>query len=674
MSERQPFQCPKISDDDIRWASQLLGLADDAFCGADGKDPRQEILKSFDQSDIAACPGSGKTTLLVAKLAILAKKWTCRTRGICVLSHTNAARNEIETLLGRTSIGHVLLSYPHFIGTIHGFVNEYLAMPWLRSQGHTIKMVDTEICEMRRWKKIDRGSRWALQQRRIEQSDIRITDTDCNWTKKAGPCRIANHTPTYGHVRDACLKTCEEGYYCYDDMFLWAHDIIEKVPRIVNVIRDRFPLLFVDEAQDNSEDQSAILHRIFMACDDAVLRQRFGDENQAIFDGIGDKDASTDGFPDSSIRKDVPNSPRFGQKIADFAGPLGVNPCGLRGNGPKYSLSSGLPEARHTIFLFDNGGLDKVLAAYAELLMDMFSEQELRRGVFSAVGQVHRDNDDSHAPHHVGHYWPDYDPVFTSRDPRPKTFVQYVFAGMGKSELTGETYPAVEKIAEGVLRLARMVDGGTKVRSPRHSHRYIWQLLEKNPGVQDHYKDMVTNFAVKREPLDKKAWDKSWCCIVREIAEVAGGASLSTPDADQFLAWDGSEDAAQSIAASQKKQGNTFRYHRDGKDVNIVVGSIHSVKGQTHTATLVLETFWQDRRGRHNLELLLRWLDGRELGGGSCGPQQQTRLKIHYVAMTRPTHLLCLAMKRSTFMNGQGELDQELVQRLEQRGWQFTSL
>ncbi len=68
-----PFQCPGIVDQDIRWASQLLGLPDEAFMGADGKDQRREVMKSMTTLDVAACPGSGKTTLLVAKLAVLAQ-------------------------------------------------------------------------------------------------------------------------------------------------------------------------------------------------------------------------------------------------------------------------------------------------------------------------------------------------------------------------------------------------------------------------------------------------------------------------------------------------------------------------------------------------------------------------------------------------------------------------
>lgn len=49
---------------------------------------------------------------------------------------------------------------------------------------------------------------------------------------------------------------------------------------------------------------------------------------------------------------------------------------------------------------------------------------------------------------------------------------------------------------------------------------------------------------------------------------------------------------------------------------------------------------------------------------------KKKRLKIYYVAMTRPTHLLCLAVNRSTFENGPGSLDHGKVQKLKDRGWQ----
>jgi hypothetical protein len=113
-----------------------------------------------------------------------------------------------------------------------------------------------------------------------------------------------------------------------------------------------------------------------------------------------------------------------------------------------------------------------------------------------------------------------------------------------------------------------------------------------------------------------------------------------------------------------------YRYSRDGKEVSIRVGSIHSVKGETHTATLVMETFWH----KHNLAALLPWLSGDKCGQAAEGVEQQLRLKIHYVAMTRPMHLLCLAMKQSIVKNVKGDLDQNVMQSLMQRGWQIKTI
>ena len=69
------------------------------------------------------------------------------------------------------------------------------------------------------------------------------------------------------------------------------------------------------------------------------------------------------------------------------------------------------------------------------------------------------------------------------------------------------------------------------------------------------------------------------------------------------------------------------------------------------------------------MEELRPWLNGNNIGGDSATQHQKIRLKVHYVAMTRPTHLLCLAMKRSTHENGEGELDQNLIEELERHGW-----
>ncbi|MFH1743518.1 MAG: UvrD-helicase domain-containing protein, partial [bacterium] len=630
MNKAPPFEIPDVTDEDICWAARLLILPENAFHGADGKDPRQNVLKAKEQIDVAACPGSGKTTLLVAKLAILAEKWQHPTRGMCILSHTNVARNQIERyFLGNTTAGRRLLSYPHYVGTIHGFVNEFLAKPWLRSHGYPIKIIDSDICESRRWHKLEHRWRHALTQKRLDISNIRIVDTRFRLAKKNGTFPIAEDKDTYKNLQKVCEDTTNEGYYCYDDMFIWAEDLLEKFDWVTKVIRHRFPLLFIDEAQDNSKKQSEILRTIFIKGDDPVLRQRFGDANQAIFNFLGEKGATTDEFPDSGVRKDVPNSHRFGQKIADFVKPLEISPHpdGLTGQGPPGA------EGQHTIFLFTKNSVEKVLVAYAELLIETFNQEELRKGEFTAVGLRHRPPDKEETkkfPHHIGDYWPEYDPELTPQDPKPRTFVQYLAAGVGKAEKEGEAFHAVEKIAEGILRLAGMAKSETAFPRRQRNHRYILELLEDCADVRGNYNDLIVEFAIDREAPTKETWESRWRTVVHKIAEAITGVCLASDEVEEFLKCNDGPNASAASSSTRTNRDNIYRFSRDGKEVAIRVGSIHSVKGQTHTATLVLETFWRGRNERHNLELLLPWLSANRSRDPNIRVEQLSRLKTHY--------------------------------------------
>jgi superfamily I DNA/RNA helicase len=107
---------------------------------------RISILEAMHSIDVQACPGSGKTTLIAAKLILLAKKWRSQHRGICVLSHTNVAKDEIIERIQRskTKEAQALLSYPHFIGTIQEFVHRFLALPYIRSNSACNITVDND--------------------------------------------------------------------------------------------------------------------------------------------------------------------------------------------------------------------------------------------------------------------------------------------------------------------------------------------------------------------------------------------------------------------------------------------------------------------------------------------------------------------------------------------------
>ncbi|MCU1241114.1 MAG: UvrD/REP helicase [Candidatus Acidoferrum typicum] len=665
-----------VTDRDIDRAVLLLKLPQDSFGPYDGGSARREVLKSMQRLDVAACPGSGKTTVLVTKLAALAEKWPYRTRGICALSHTNVARREIETRLCSTMVGRRLVAFPHYVGTIHGFVNQFLAIPWLRSQGYPIKFIDSDICERKRWTNLPYGTRKYLENKNLDKSAFRIIDPDFNLQKKTGELPFGTQAETYEHLRSACQKGALAGYHCFDDMFVWATAALEKMPSLGEVIRDRFPVLLIDEAQDNSEQQSEILHRIFQHGCGPVVCQRFGDENQAIFDtSFGSSEATTNKFPSETVRKDLPDSHRFGQKIADLANPLGLVTQNLNGRGPKDNLLvDGLGEAKHTIFIFNEDSATEVLDAYGQLLLSTFSTYGTKQGTFVAAGQVHTtpvSSSPQQFPHHVGNYWPQYRPELASKEPRPKSFVECVGAGASALRTSGEAHSCVNKIADAILQLSRLLDQSNKVlRCNANHHRYVLKLVA-GTDAHEPYIDLTASFTTGDQVLTRESWHTKWKSVALEIAKAISKTEVPNIETENYLEWkEPSSNHPASLTVEKKSVDNEYTYSQGERTVAIRVGSIHSAKGETHAAMLVLETYWY----AHNLADLLPWLCGEKIGGATANKRQKTRLKVHYVAMTRPTHLLCLAMHRRNFIGENGNLDQDRVKKLLNRGWQVVEI
>ena len=128
-----------------------------------------DVLRAFESCDIQAGPGTGKTTMLTAKLALLARKWPRADCGILVLSHTNAARREIERRLSQSKSLRQLLTYPHFVGTFQAFVDRFLALPYLRQKAIEMTAVDDDIFAARATSLFDSGAcpvaRAALEKR-----------------------------------------------------------------------------------------------------------------------------------------------------------------------------------------------------------------------------------------------------------------------------------------------------------------------------------------------------------------------------------------------------------------------------------------------------------------------------------------------------------------------------
>ena len=666
---------PQVADEDVEWICRVMGLRE-------FDQSRQEFLRAQTTLDVSACPGSGKTTLIVAKLAILARKWPHRTKGICVLSHTNAAREEIQRRLRGTVVGQQLLSYPHFIDTIHGFVNRFLALPWLNSNGFPAATVDDDVTSAYRRRVLTGSDYWKVEnylKRKHSGFDrIRIKDRDIHIGLGERPFPAGPNAATHQIAKRAAEASSDAGYFCYDEMFIWARALLEDCPGVATFLQHRFPLVIVDEMQDTSELQVGILDAVFPRASSEVALQRVGDPNQAIFEGDRAGGAVPGGFPDPANCLKIPNSFRFGAAIATLASPFAVDaagPDGLQGVGPR--AVEGAPACcPNALLIFQDAEAQGVLDAYGQHVLSSFGDETLVIGDVAAVGAVHLDASgvtagDPHFPKTVPHYWSGYTAEVGRREPHPRTLIQYVRVAQALVRDGRDLAPGVEKIASGLVRLARRAGCAELLgrRAPRH--RTVVEALSTKAEAASAYRRLLRAFLIDWETLSVASWAQRQPDILLVVAGL--GASGSAPNtADSFLRWD-QHDASLAVPAAASPQDagpNVYRVDDGaGRSVDIRLGSVHSMKGQTHLATLLLSTYWYD----HSAERMLPWLLGEKVNLNGAGARDRARLRQTYVAMTRPSHLICLAVPRSVLGDSTNGRNNN-IGRLQQRGWSVADV
>ena len=81
--------------------------------------------------------------------------------------------------------------------------------------------------------------------------------------------------------------------------------------------------------------------------------------------------------------------------------------------------------------------------------------------------------------------------------------------------------------------------------------------------------------------------------------------------------------------------------YREG-DIEIPISTVHSVKGETHAATLFLETSYH----KYDSEHLGAALYGEVFRGNKYA---ESVVKVAYVAMSRPKYLLVYAIHKSRY-------------------------
>ncbi len=635
----------KITNEDIQWVEGIMG----------GKihfdSARVDVIKNMDSVDIQAFPGSGKTTILVVKLAILARKWPYANSGISVLSHTNVAREEIEERLGSSEVGRKLLSYPHFIGTLHSFFDTYIALPWLRSRGFDINLIDTEQVQSLRWNMLPYKTRSYLE-RQYKNESI------CSYRGSIGTIDWDKNGETKLNILNIIEKTQKNGYFTFEEMLLYSKQALEECEEISTSIQQRFPILFIDEAQDTDAFQWDLLQAAFNKDGELSIRQGYGDSNQAIYSSLFADDELMH-FPreDALI---LSESKRFDSTIAALANTVALSSAQMKGTNNVFCEK----EINHTIFLFSKDKALQVICEFGQLLLDTFSDEELReyqKEGCHVVGMVHVKKEDTlekQFPKGIYDYWELYEARKANKSATPKYLIEYFRNGIVDLQRTGEKAQQMEWIAKGLRRLINKAKNCNYIPASGNIFRAIVKALPDN--CQKDFRKTVNELSNVNESISKTNWT-SMVGIIKQILKLFDVTDFK--DVKEFGKWiDEKKVEIQENESIDKVMPNHFIYTDKAtkRAINLEFGSIHSVKGRTHLATLILETFLQT----HNMKSILEFLCNTP---PKAVKKNQKRLKCQYVAMTRARALLCLAIPVDF-------VDEKSQQKLREVGWKIRAI
>ncbi len=621
-----------------------------------GLDPpdaeRRAILQSLESCEVQAGPGSGKTTLLALKLGLLADQWPDSGQGICVLSHTNAARHEIEGRMAKSATLRRLLDYPHFVGTIQKFADQFLALPLLRQKGILDPQVENDAFAVKAWSALQHPSYatvrgWLSQRQESQQqaivSGLRYLDSSLSVESTGGKIP-GNNTATYKALKRLKDHLAKRGFFRFDDMFAVADLALARFPYLRTALRRRFPWVFVDELQDTSDLQGKLINDLFPPPDCVV--QCFGDRNQSIFDFDADSIANP-GLFDRRPKLPLSSSRRFGPAIAALASPFtAAHPQTLVG-------FPGQADHPHTLFLFKKTNVAKVVPRFAELVLARFPALNADDRGVCVVARRKRGGEFKvdRFPVSLTDYWAAFDPEISPTPADPDSLQSYVTAARCAAASTFDGADAARLVYAGILELIAVAKPDANDR-PK-SRRQLRERLTAHGALAD-CQQAVWRLLNPRVNLTKAHWAAAIPALVTSLAPVLPTALPA--EANQHLAWD--DDALPEGAAAGKSYQNVFIHESAGRRLPIRFETVHAVKGETHSATLLVETY---SNKAHDLKSLLPVLTG-DTHGSQLAQAKLNCCMCAYVALTRPSGMVSLAMSSDHVAAA------DLV-KLQTRGW-----
>ena len=627
---------------------------------------RREVLMDNTSCDVQACPGSGKTTLLAAKLMIISKKWQWSNKGVCVLSHTNVAKDEIIKRLKKHPTGWRFLEYPHFIGTIQEFVNRFLATPYVRDRGWPIISIDDDrfVSKFARmpWKSMfelatgkKRNFKYFQFKKKIDPYQFRWTFDGNLKVNQSFLSRVSNHID----IKKSALpsnyfeykkeQVSKSGYFQFREMYAFAEANLSQNIFLKKALRGRFKLVFIDEMQDTQKHQDDLIEKIFPHNAQVPSVQRFGDADQAIFDGMND--APNDSFDGDNCKHCINDSHRFSPCIANLVRGLSFSNLELKSsheciNGGNHAECKNF--GNNLIYVYDTEGEAKQIPQlYADHLDQVFngaSKTGLNAMAIGAIGK--KSEKDFHV--RIDKFFENFTKSKKSSNPKFGCLYEcVVFAGQQSNPNVQDNY---ELLTNCLLYYLYGLDVEVNLEDKqnnlnRTNFRSALKLDKENLRT---FNKVIGYWATDKTLPSPQNWKSA----TQNLFDVLNNVLNNIPagfSSNSFWSYPSDE----KLEEYRNAENFNIVKPKNENGISVTFDTIHGVKGQTHDATLVLETNFGKKMDVGTL--IKNFSDP----GAVRQDKKQSKIfmKKLYVAMSRPKSVLCLAVHKDSITGYEDDLE-----------------
>ena len=230
---------------------------------------------------LLAVPGSGKTTVLVTRLGYMIYCKNIPPESILTVTYTVAATKDMSKRFA-VRFGEDMAKRLEF-RTINGICARIIQYYGRRIGKTPFELVKDEkattgmlirICQ-------DHGMGYPTESdlKNVRTlityiKNMMLNEEELQKLEEESDIRIA------GIYREYCRQMREQKLMDYDDQMLYAYNILRKDPGVLAYFQNRYPYICVDEAQDTSKIQHAIIALLAAGTGNLFM---VGDEDQSIY-------------------------------------------------------------------------------------------------------------------------------------------------------------------------------------------------------------------------------------------------------------------------------------------------------------------------------------------------------------------------------------------------------